>query len=216
MPEATKRYFRSAAFAILLAIPVASTARATEPPVMEATAAASMAFARYLAGLEASPWNLETVEIDASLPKLQKHGRLRAIRRLLPFGKPEYQVLEITRFQPWTALDGATVAKTLTFGLSFFLGDIDNTIALQTYAAVFGPATGFALFSEDLWRSQPFYLASTVPDASAATLAPAESSSVASSMMSATEPPASPSWAFWPVCHPRPSIQVDRRVMKRR
>jgi hypothetical protein len=33
---------------------------------------------------------------------------------------------------------------------------------------VFGPATGAALFSEDLWRSQPFYLASTVPDASMA------------------------------------------------
>src|SRR5262249_6374808 len=42
------------------------------------------------------PWTLETVEIDASLPKLQKKGRLRAVRRLLPFGKPEYQVIEMT------------------------------------------------------------------------------------------------------------------------
>src|SRR6202035_2825377 len=42
-----------------------------------------------------SPWNLETVEIDASLPKLGKKGRLRAIRCLLPLGRPEYQVLEI-------------------------------------------------------------------------------------------------------------------------
>ena len=40
-------------------------------------------------------WTLETVEIDASLPKLEKHGRLRAIRRRLPLGKPSYQVLEI-------------------------------------------------------------------------------------------------------------------------
>lgn len=84
---------------------------------------------------------------------------------------PEYQALEITRFQPWTALDTLAVAKSLTFGLSFGLDDIDNTIALQTYSAVFDPAlgagTGMKLFSEDLWRSQPFYLASTVPDAMA-------------------------------------------------
>ena len=55
-----------------------------------------MAFARYIVGLEhETPWSLETVEIDASLPKLGKQGRLRAIRRLLPLGRPEYQVLEI-------------------------------------------------------------------------------------------------------------------------
>jgi hypothetical protein len=40
-------------------------------------------------------WALETVEIDAVLPKLEKRGRLRAIRRLLTPGEPEYQVLEI-------------------------------------------------------------------------------------------------------------------------
>jgi penicillin amidase len=80
----------------------------------------------------------------------------------------EYQAIEITRFAPWTALDSMTVAKSITFSLSFGLEDIDNTVALQTYSAVFGPATGAALFSEDLWRSQPFYLASTVPDASMA------------------------------------------------
>ncbi|HET9024051.1 MAG TPA: penicillin acylase family protein [Burkholderiaceae bacterium] len=86
---------------------------------------------------------------------------------------PEYQALEITKFQPWTALDALTVAKSITFSLSFGLDDIQNTIALQMYSTVFdpvlGPGTGFTLFSEDLWRSQPFYLASTVPDASAGT-----------------------------------------------
>src|SRR5512143_325593 len=91
-----------------------------------------------------------------------------ATARALP---PEYQAREIGRFEPWTALDSMAVAKSLTFGLSFDLGDIDNTVALQTYAAVFGPAKGSLLFSEDLWRSQPFYLASTVPDASVPSLA---------------------------------------------
>lgn len=85
---------------------------------------------------------------------------------------PEYQALEITQFAPWTALDAMTVAKSLTFALSFGLEDIDHTVALQTYTAVFdpvlGPGTGSGLFSEDLWRSQSFYLASTVPDASMA------------------------------------------------
>src|SRR5512134_1876690 len=81
---------------------------------------------------------------------------------------PEYQALEITSFQPWTLMDTMTVAKSIAFGLSFGLEDIENTVALQTYTAVFGPEIGMTLFSEDLWRSQPFYLASTVPDASAA------------------------------------------------
>jgi hypothetical protein len=69
---------------------------ASDASLVASTEGASRAFARYLAGLEVeSPWRLETVEIDASLPKLEKHGRLRAIRRLLPLGKPEYEVLEI-------------------------------------------------------------------------------------------------------------------------
>jgi penicillin amidase len=90
-----------------------------------------------------------------------------ATLRQLP---PEYQALEITKFAPWTALDAVTVAKSITFSLSFSLDDIANTVALQTYSAVFDPVlglgTGLTMFGQDLWRSQPFYLASTVPDAS--------------------------------------------------
>jgi penicillin G amidase len=85
---------------------------------------------------------------------------------------PEYAALEVAQFQPWTALDSMAVVKLLTFGLSFGLEDIDNTIALQTYSAVFDPVlgagTGLKMFSQDLWRSRPFYKASTVPDASEA------------------------------------------------
>src|SRR4029077_601992 len=70
--------------------------QAADEPVADSTGGAAMAFARYIVGLkQETPWSVETVEIDASLPKLGKHGRLRAIRRLLPLGKPEYQVLEI-------------------------------------------------------------------------------------------------------------------------
>jgi len=39
---------------------------------------------------------VEAVEIEASLPNLNKSGRLCAIRRILPARHPEYQVLEIS------------------------------------------------------------------------------------------------------------------------
>ena len=79
---------------------------------------------------------------------------------------PEYAALEITSIPPWTAVDTIAVAKLLAFGLSFEL-DVDNTVALLTYQGA-GAQLGFngsALFFEDLFRSQPFNPASTVPDA---------------------------------------------------
>lgn len=80
----------------------------------------------------------------------------------------EYSALEITQFEPWTPLDSIAVAKLLAFGLSFDL-DTDRTVALLTYQAA-GQALGVngaALFFEDLFRSEPFNHASTVPDATA-------------------------------------------------
>ncbi len=85
----------------LLAILLSPTLRASDGSVPdgsvpETTASAALAFAKYTTGLQqASPWDVETIDIDASLPSQKKTGRLRAIRRLLPFGKPEYQVLQI-------------------------------------------------------------------------------------------------------------------------
>jgi hypothetical protein len=68
---------------------------AADAPVVEYTAGPSQAFARYLAGLDqVTPWSPETIEIDASLPKLKKQGRLRAIRRITTLGEADYQVLE--------------------------------------------------------------------------------------------------------------------------
>jgi penicillin amidase len=81
---------------------------------------------------------------------------------------PEYGAIEITQFEPWTPLDSIAVAKLLAFGLSFEL-DVDNTVALLTYRGagqVLG-IDGTKLFFEDLFRSQPFSSASTVPDATA-------------------------------------------------
>jgi penicillin amidase len=80
---------------------------------------------------------------------------------------PEYAALEISEIAPWTELDVAVVAKLLAFSLSFDVTDIDRTVALRSYQQA-GSVLGFdgqALFFEDLFRSQPFDLASTVPDA---------------------------------------------------
>jgi penicillin amidase len=80
---------------------------------------------------------------------------------------PEYGVLRLTRFSPWTALDSATVAKLIAFGLAFDLSDIDHTVALLSYQQA-GMILGFdgtKLFFQDLFRSAPFDPASTIPDA---------------------------------------------------
>ncbi|MCG6926692.1 MAG: penicillin acylase family protein [Acidobacteria bacterium] len=129
-------------------------------------------------GAIASDVNLRTLGIQRaavrSLPLLSAYGRaaveaytegvnLYVQTHPLP---PEYAALEITRFEPWTVLDTMTVAKSIAFSLSFGLEDIDYTQALLTYQATLGDAAGWALFSEDLWRAQPFDAASTVPDAS--------------------------------------------------
>jgi hypothetical protein len=58
---------------------------------------AAMALERFIA--DQPPLNrtsVETMEIEASLPKLNKNGRLRAIRRTLSAHQLEYQVLELS------------------------------------------------------------------------------------------------------------------------
>jgi penicillin amidase len=80
-----------------------------------------------------------------------------------------YAVLQVTRFEPWTPVDSLVIGKAIAFSLSFD-DDTGLTTIAQTYQAI-GAAAGFdgaALFSEDLFRSQPFSDASTVPDATAA------------------------------------------------
>ena len=82
---------------------------------------------------------------------------------------PEYGALSLTSVRPWTALDSVAVGKLQSFGLSFDL-DIELTTALLGYQQA-GQAGGFdgtALFFQDLWRSEPFTDASTVPDATRA------------------------------------------------
>ncbi len=79
----------------------------------------------------------------------------------------QYAALQLTAFAPWTPVDSLVIGKAIAFNLSFDL-DLDLTVAAQTYQAV-GAAAGFdgsAAFTQDLFRTQPFSDASTVPDAS--------------------------------------------------
>jgi penicillin amidase len=75
---------------------------------------------------------------------------------------PEYGALELTTFEPWTALDSMAVTKLLAFGLSFDLGDIANTQRLIAYQTALGPIAGTLLFREDVMRSEPFAHAPTI------------------------------------------------------
>jgi hypothetical protein len=91
-------FFRSALLPLIVTLALFSHSRihAAEALTVDSNDRAAMAFARYTAGTaQSKPWPVETIVIDASLPKMEEKGRLRAIRRLSPVGKPEYQVLEI-------------------------------------------------------------------------------------------------------------------------
>jgi penicillin amidase len=77
---------------------------------------------------------------------------------------PEYGALGLTSVAPWTPVDSLVIGKLIAFGLSFDLEDIDNTVTLGAFQAVLGPQNGYLLFAEDLYRSEPFDPASTVPD----------------------------------------------------
>ncbi len=82
---------------------------------------------------------------------------------------PEYGLLEITTFKPWTELDSLAVSKLIAFGLSFDLDDIRNSEVLNAYLTAEGMPEGydpFALFGFDLFRTAPFDPATTVPDSS--------------------------------------------------
>jgi hypothetical protein len=85
----------SVRIAVLLAIVAVGTLRAGDVRKTQPAAGPGLAFARYLDGVDTqNTWTSETVEINASLPKLRKHGRLLAIRKRLGLSAPQYQVLE--------------------------------------------------------------------------------------------------------------------------
>lgn len=77
---------------------------------------------------------------------------------------PEYPALELTQVRRWEVVDSINIGKLIAFGLSFDLDDIQNSQRLGAFQAALGPQAGAALFFQDLFRSQPFDPAATVPD----------------------------------------------------
>jgi penicillin G amidase len=100
---------------------------------------------------------------------------------------PEYAALHLTSFLPWTPVDTVTIGKAIAFELSFDL-DIAPTLQLEAYVAALGPQRGYALFTQDVMRSQPFSDASTVPDAGGGQLAAARSSLASTGLPSRLTP----------------------------
>jgi len=80
---------------------------------------------------------------------------------------PEYIDLELSRIEPWTALDSIAVARLIAFSLSFDTSDLSRTMAFVSYvlSGAFGGFDGAALLFEDISPFAPFDPAATVPDA---------------------------------------------------
>jgi ABC-type transporter Mla MlaB component len=82
------------AAAVLVSLVLPATVSAAE----ECVPSPGVVLARYSAAIERNDSRAEpgavVLDIEASLPKLAKKGRLQAIRRLVPFARPEYQVLQ--------------------------------------------------------------------------------------------------------------------------
>jgi len=100
MANWTTRAALKAAVQLLIAIALLATfahqAHAADALKAHAPEEAEAALERYAASSEWAPWAIESVEIHASLPKREKTGWLRAIRRLAPIGKSRYEVLQLT------------------------------------------------------------------------------------------------------------------------
>jgi penicillin G amidase len=101
-------------------------------------------------------------EAKAALEAYAQGVNAYATSHALP---PEYALLEITKFDPWTPTDSLAVGKLIAFGLSFD-NDTNTTVALLTFQGV-GQAVGFdgtKLFN-DVFPLAPFTSAATIPDA---------------------------------------------------
>ena len=86
------------AASLMLALMVATYAnplRAGDVTKVHAPAEARSALDRYMAAGMAAPWAAESLEIHASIPRIEKTGSLRAIRRLDSTSDVRYEALQL-------------------------------------------------------------------------------------------------------------------------
>jgi hypothetical protein len=87
--------FIAVGWACPVAAPFTQPALVDGDMVVNAGPAPAIVLARFVARQQAADgWGIETMQVDASLPGLKKEGRFRAIRRILPGGRRNYDVLE--------------------------------------------------------------------------------------------------------------------------
>ena len=82
----------AALLTLATAATVALPSVAAQPAPESSASAALAAFER--TQRQDGGWAVETVQIDAAIPHLSKQGKMRAIRRLIPMGRPQYQIVE--------------------------------------------------------------------------------------------------------------------------
>jgi penicillin G amidase len=83
---------------------------------------------------------------------------------------PEYGLLGLNTFVPWSATDSVSVGKLIAFQLSFDSGDTDQTVAYLSYQGLCKALGCDAqkLFFVDTYHVAPFTPAATIPDATTA------------------------------------------------
>lgn len=108
-------------------------------------------------------WEAYSPDMRAAITAFADGVNTWAAENPLP---PEYGFLAIEEFAPWTEIDTVVVGKALAFQLSFDL-DIGLTEIFGAYLETLGEQ-GFVLFSQDVFRTQPFDCAATIPDATGA------------------------------------------------
>jgi hypothetical protein len=79
----------------IIVLSLAHVANAAEVLEVRGTAGPEAALERYMAGSGQAPWATESIEIHAALPKLEKTGRLLAIRHLASTSESSYEVVEL-------------------------------------------------------------------------------------------------------------------------
>ena len=99
-------------FRVLTSIALLSTSLAAQPPVADDP---DPVLDHYTSASRQAEHSLEgasmDVEIDASLPKLKKHGKLHAFRRILPLGLIKY---EKARFEGDNVVNKEVITRYLT------------------------------------------------------------------------------------------------------
>lgn len=123
-------------------------------------------------GLRRAAERTASVLSDATLRGLEAYARgVNDWVMLGPGLPPEYAALgfpDREDFRPWDIIDSIAIGKAIAFSLSFDL-DTDLTLDFLEYLDALGPAAGIAVFTQDVFRTQPFDCASTVPDATGET-----------------------------------------------